>query len=192
MKNLTRREALKRGSTVAVTAILKPLLRHPETGKEIGAVSQPETPFSPEDDLCFANATLLVEMLRAKKVSAVEVRTAHLAQIARVNPKVNAIVTRVDDEDLLAQARAADDALAKGNWLGPLHGLPIGVKDLHTTKGIRTTFGSPLFKANIPATDCLVAEREKKAGGIVIGKTNVPEFGLGSQTTNKVFGATLN
>ncbi len=71
---------------------------------------------------------------------------AHLSQIARVNSKVNAIVTLVDEPQLLAEAQTADDALAKGNWLGPLHGLPIGVKDLHATKGIRTTWGSPLHK----------------------------------------------
>src|ERR1035438_3884044 len=138
------------------------------------------------------NATTLVEMLRTKKVSSVEVVKAHLSQIARVNQKVNAIVTLVEEEQLLAEARAADDALARGNWLGPLHGLPIGVKDLHATKGIRTTYGSPLHKDDIPKADCLLVEREKKAGGIVIGKTNVPEFGLGSQTFNPVFGATRN
>jgi amidase len=92
----------------------------------------------------------------------------------------------------MAQAAAADEALAKGKWLGPLHGLPIGVKDLHETKGIRTTFGSPLHKDDIPDYDCRVVQREKEAGAIVIGKTNVPEFGLGSQTFNPVFGATHN
>src|ERR1700722_17186667 len=142
--------------------------------------------------MCFMDATALVELLRTKKVSSVEVMKAHLSQIARVNSKVNAIVTLVEEEQLLAEARAADDALAKGNWLGPLHGLPIGVKDLQATKGIRTTWGSPLHKDFIPNADCLLVEREKKAGGIVIGKTNVPEFGLGSQTFNPVFGATRN
>jgi amidase len=82
--------------------------------------------------------------------------------------------------------------VAKGNFKGPLHGLPVGVKDLHLTKGIRTTFGSPLHKYDIPTFDCLVVEREKNAGAIVIGKTNVPEWGLGSQTFNPVFGATHN
>src|SRR5256712_11485394 len=92
----------------------------------------------------------------------------------------------------MTQALAADEATAKGNIKGPLHGLPVGVKDLHPTKGIRTTFGSPLYAENIPNFDCLVAEREKNAGAIVIGKTNVPEWGLGSQTFNPVFGATRN
>lgn len=155
-------------------------------------MSKPEPAQTSHDEICFLEATVLVEMLRAKKVSSVEVMKAHLSQIARVNPKVNAMVTLVDEEQLLAEARAADDALAKGNWLGPLHGVPIGVKDLHATKGIRTTFGSPLHKDDIPKSDCLLVEREKRAGGIVVGKTNVPEFGLGSQTFNSVFGATRN
>ena len=142
--------------------------------------------------ICFTEVTALVELLRTKKVSAVEVMKAHLIQIASVNARVNAIVTLVGEEQLLREAQSADDALAKGNWLGPLHGLPIGVKDLNATKGIRTTYGSPLLKDDIPKTDCLLVEREKKAGGIVIGKTNVPEFGLGSQTFNPVFGATRN
>jgi amidase len=144
------------------------------------------------EDICFEEANVLVQLIRTKKVSAVEVMKAHLSQIARVNPKLNAIVTLVDEEQLLAEARRADDALAKGKRLGTLHGLPIGVKDLHATKGIRTTYGSPLYKNDVPATDCLLVTREKKAGGIVIGKTNVPEFGLGSQTFNSVFGATRN
>jgi amidase len=92
----------------------------------------------------------------------------------------------------MAQALAADELLAKGNWLGPLHGLPVGVKDLHETRGIRTTYGSPLKRDYVPDFDCLVVEREKTAGAIVIGKTNVPEWGLGSQTFNPVFGATRN
>ena len=92
----------------------------------------------------------------------------------------------------MAQAAAADEAQAAGKWLGPLHGLPIGVKDLHETKGIRTTYGSPIYKDHVPDLDCRVVQREKEGGGIVLGKTNVPEFGLGSQTFNKVFGPTLN
>jgi len=192
MGNLTRREVLKAGSTAAVTALLNPLLGKAEGEKEGNNVMKPEPVQAPFEEICFLNATTLVEMLRTKKISSVEVVQAHLSQIARVNQKVNAIVTLVEEEQLLAEARAADDALAKGNWLGPLHGLPIGVKDLHATKGIRTTYGSPLHKDDIPKADCLLVEREKKAGGIVIGKTNVPEFGLGSQTFNTVFGATRN
>lgn len=147
---------------------------------------------APMDEICFMEATALIELIRTKKVSSLEVMQAHLNQIARVNPSVNAIVSLVDEDHLLAQARAADDALARGTWLGPLHGLPIAVKDLHATKGILTTFGSPIFKDFLPDADCLLVERQKNAGGIVVGKTNVPEFCLGSQTFNSVFGATLN
>jgi len=192
MRNLTRREVLEAGSTAAVTAVLNPLLGNAGSEKEGSDVRKPELAQAPAEEICFTEVTALVELLRTKKVSSIEVMKAHLSQIARVNSKVNAIVTLVEEEQVLAQARAADDALAKGNWLGPLHGLPIGVKDLHATKGIRTTYGSPLYKDDMPKTDCLLVEREKKAGGIVIGKTNVPEFGLGSQTFNTVFGATRN
>jgi len=134
----------------------------------------------------------MVRLIRQKKLSAREVMEAHLRQIERVNPRVNAIVTLVSEDQLMAEAGSADEALAKGRWLGPLHGLPVGVKDLYQTKGVRTTWGSPLYKDYVPDFDCLVVEREKKAGAIIIGKTNTPEFGLGSQTFNKVFGATLN
>jgi amidase len=134
----------------------------------------------------------ILESIRKKRLSAREVVEAHLQQIDRVNAKVNAIVTLVPEQDLMAQAAAADQALAKGRWLGPLHGLPVAVKDLHETKGIRTTFGSPLHKDYVPDFDCRVVQREKQAGAIVLGKTNVPEFGLGSQTFNPVFGPTRN
>jgi amidase len=117
---------------------------------------------------------------------------AHLRQIERVNKKVNAIITLVPEADLMKQAAAADESLAKGNWLGPLHGLPVLVKDLHETKGILTTYGSPVFRDHVPDFDCRVVQREKAAGAIVLGKSNVPEFGLGSQTFNRVFGATRN
>ena len=134
----------------------------------------------------------MLDAMRSKKLSSREVMQAHLKQITRVNARVNAMVTMVPEDQLMAQAAAADEALAKGKWLGPLHGLPVGVKDLHETNGIRTTFGSPLHKNNVPDFDCRVVQREKEAGAIILGKTNVPEFGLGSQTFNPVFGATHN
>ena len=149
-------------------------------------------PNPPTNDICFMRALDILAAIRAKKLSAREVMQAHLKQIARVNPQVNAIVTLVPEDVLLAQASAADDALAKGESLSPLHGLPVAVKDLHETAGIRTTYGSPLHKDNIPDFDCRIVQREKAAGAIVLGKTNVPEFGLGSQTFNKVFGPTQN
>lgn len=134
----------------------------------------------------------MLALLRQKKLSAREVMQAHLKQIARVNPKVNAMVTLAAEDDLMAQAAKADESLAKGVWLGPLHGLPVAVKDLHETAGMRTTYGSPLHKDFVPDFDCRLVQREKSAGAIVIGKSNVPEFGLGSQTFNPVFGATRN
>ncbi len=134
----------------------------------------------------------MAKLIRQKKLSCREVMEAHLRQIDRVNPKVNALVTRVDGDQLLGQARAADEHLMTSKPVGALHGLPVAVKDLHDTKGIRTTYGSPLFKDHIPDADSLVVEREKASGAIVLGKTNVPEFGLGSQTFNPVFGPTRN
>ncbi len=120
-----------------------------------------------------------------------EVLQAHLAQIERVNPKVNAIVTLRADE-ALAEARAADAALARGEEGGPLFGLPVAHKDLVPTRGLRTTWGSPIYKDHVPEHDGLIVERIKAAGAITIGKTNTPEFGAGSQTFNEVFGRTLN
>jgi len=116
---------------------------------------------------------------------------AHLSQIERVNPQVNAIVTLLP-ERALQQARAADEKLARHEDVGPLHGLPIAHKDLALTKGVRTTFGSPVFENFIPEEDSLIVERLRSAGAIMIGKTNTPEFGAGSQTYNEVFGDTLN
>ena len=144
---------------------------------------------SPE--ICFLTATELTHRIRAKDISAREVMEAHLAQIDRVNPKVNAIVTLLP-EQAINQARVADNALSRGDEVGPLHGLPVAHKDLVNTKGIRTTFGSPIFQNFVPDQDALIVERLKQAGAITIGKTNTPEFGAGSQTYNEVFGETLN
>ena len=144
------------------------------------------------DDICFMDATDLAARIQSKELSAREVMTAHLEQIARVNPKVNAIVTQVSDDAALNLADAADRALATGEEVGPLHGLPIAHKDLVPTKGMRTTFGSPLHRDFVPDFDALIVERLKQGGALTIGKTNTPEFGAGSQTFNPVFGATLN
>lgn len=144
-----------------------------------------------EQEICFMTARELVQQMRAGELSAVEVMKAHLAQIERVNPVVNAIVTLLP-EQAMQQAKAADENLARGQDPGPLHGLPIAHKDLIMTKGIRTTFGSPILKDFIPESDALIVERLKQAGAITIGKTNTPEFGAGSQTFNAVFGQTLN
>ena len=142
-------------------------------------------------ELCFTTAKELSRRIRDKDVSALEVMEAHLAQIDRVNPKVNAIVTYLPERGLQG-AKAADEALARGDKVGRLHGLPIAHKDLVSTRGIRTTYGSPIFEDNVPDSDALIVERLRDAGAIVIGKTNTPEFGAGSQTYNEVFGETLN
>ena len=142
-------------------------------------------------NLCFLPATELAHKLRKKDVSAREVLSANLAQIERVNPKVNAIVTLVA-EQALEEADRMDESIARGETVGPLHGLPIAHKDLQNTRGIRTTYGSPIYRDFVPDADSLVVERLKGAGAITIGKTNVPEFGAGSQTFNPVFGATPN
>ncbi len=144
-----------------------------------------------ETDLCFLPAVELARRIRARELSALDLLEAHLAQIERVNPRVNAIITLVTDQ-AITQAHAADVALARGDAVGPLHGLPVAHKDLFPTKGIRTTSGSPIYADHVPDHSALIVERLQRAGAITIGKTNVPEFGAGSQTFNPVFGATLN
>ena len=144
-----------------------------------------------DTSLCYLTATELALKIRSGEISAVETMEAHLAQIEKVNPQVNAIVTLVP-ELALEQARKADEKLAQGGKLGPLHGLPVAHKDLVPTKGIRTTFGSPIFQDFVPEEDALLVERIRNAGGISLGKTNTPEFGAGSQTFNQVFGVTKN
>jgi amidase len=142
-------------------------------------------------EICFMTATELVRRIRKKELSAREVMASHIAQIERVNPRVNAIVTFLPERGL-EEADAADEKLARGEALGPLHGLPIAHKDLVDTKGIRTTQGSPIFRDHVPIEDALIVERLRQAGAVTVGKTNTPEFGAGSQTFNEVFGETLN
>jgi amidase len=139
----------------------------------------------------FMSAIELAKLIRTKKLSAREALTVHLKQIERINPKVNAIVTLVPDLATAAAAKA-DEMQARKEPLGPLHGLPVAHKDLVETRGIRTTFGSSIYKDNIPTQDDLIVHRLHRAGAITIGKTNTPEFGAGSQTFNTVFGATRN
>jgi amidase len=142
-------------------------------------------------DLCFRTATELAAMIRRREVSALELMQAHIAQIERINPRLNAIVTFHPERSLEA-ARAADRRQARGEPLGILHGLPTAHKDLVMTKGVRTTWGSPIYRDFVPDVDALLVERQRDAGAISVGKTNTPEFGAGSQTFNAVFGATLN
>jgi amidase len=142
-------------------------------------------------EICFKTATELRRLLADREVSAKEVVEAHLEQIARVNPKVNAICTLVADR-ALREATEADEKAAGGSSLPQLHGLPVAVKDLVETRGIRTTFGSRIYRDFVPDRDDLIVERLKAAGAVIVGKTNTPEFGAGSQTFNEVFGETKN
>jgi amidase len=143
------------------------------------------------DDLCFLSAVEMAAQIRAGRLSAREVMQAHLARIEAVNPQVNAIVT-LHAEQAMAAALAADEAQARGEPLGPLHGLPVVHKDLIMTRGMRTTYGSRVHEDYVPTSSALLVERQQAAGAISIGKTNTPEFGAGSQTFNAVFGATRN
>jgi amidase len=142
-------------------------------------------------DLCAFDAVTMAGMLRRREVSAREVAAAHIARIEAVDGSVNAVVTRCFDQ-ALTRAAEADDALARGEVLGLLHGLPVAHKDLAETAGVRTTYGSPLFASHVPDFDALQVERMSGAGAISLGKTNTPEFGAGSHTVNPVFGATRN
>jgi amidase len=141
--------------------------------------------------LCLLPALELARRLRAKEISARELTEAHLRRIERWNPQVNAIVTLTADQALRA-ALEADERLAHGEPVGPLHGLPAVHKDLFATRGVRTTKGSPIFADWIPDHDELPVARIRAAGAIMLGKSNTPEFGAGSQTFNAVFGATRN
>jgi amidase len=142
-------------------------------------------------DLCFTPAVELLKLYLARKTSPLEVMDAAFARIDAVNPKVNAIVTLVR-ESALREARRATAKLRRGAALPPLFSVPVGIKDVTLTKGIRTTFGSKLFESHVPDEDALVVERLRAAGAIVIGKTNTPEFAFGPNTVNDVFGATRN
>jgi amidase len=136
-------------------------------------------------------ATELAQLIREKSISPVELLKAHLEAIERLNPKINAICT-LAAESALAAAKRAEHAVIAGDELGLLHGLPIGIKDVTPTAGIRTTFGSPLYADHDPSEDAAVVTRIKQAGAIIVGKTNTPEFAAGANTVNRLFGATRN
>jgi amidase len=151
-----------------------------------------EPPARSASDLCFMTARELASAIQSRRVSAREVMAAHLSQIGRLNPKVNAIVAKLDDDKCLALADAADRALTAGRTVGPLHGLPIAFKDLQPAVGFPWTRGSPIYRTVMPTEDSAFVARLRNAGALPIGKTNVPEFGLGSHTYNGVYGTTLN
>ena len=144
------------------------------------------------DDLCFTSATNLASLIRRRRVSPLEITQAVLDRIARVNPAVTAYCTVATEQALEAATAATAAVKRRSARLGPLHGVPVSIKDLAPTKGIRTTWGSKIFEHHVPDEDGLVVQRLKAAGAVVIGKTNTPEFGAGANTVNAVFGATRN
>jgi amidase len=144
------------------------------------------------NDLCFMSARELAVLLRAGAVSAREVMSAFLLQIAKLNPKINAIVAKLPDDQCLALAEQADRRFARGDDVGPLHGLPFAFKELDPVVGFSMTRGSLIFKDFMPSEDSVLAERLRSAGVLPIGKTNISEFGMGSHSYNAVYGKTLN
>lgn len=146
----------------------------------------------PTTEICFSSAVELRDRIARRDLSAREVMEVFLSQIERVNPTINAIVSKLDDERALQLADEADARLVRGEAVGALHGLPHAVKDLVDAVGFPTTKGSPLHADDHPEQDCLFVERIRRAGALIIGKTNVPEFGLGSHSFNPLFGATKN
>ncbi|MGY4730598.1 amidase [Burkholderia pyrrocinia] len=146
----------------------------------------------PVDPIVRLSAGELASAIRGKAVSCVETMRAYLDHVERVNGAVNAIVALRERDALLAEAAEKDAALARGEYQGWMHGMPQAPKDLAMTKGLRTTYGSPIFRENVPQADSVGVARMRAAGAIFIGKTNTPEFGLGSHTFNEVYGATRN
>ena len=138
------------------------------------------------------DAIELSRAIHARQVSCHEVMQAYLAQVERFNPAVNALVSLRSREEVLAEAAQRDRELDQGQSRGWMHGMPQAIKDLAATQGLRTTLGSPLFAEHIPQEDAISVARVRASGAVIIGKTNVPEFGLGSQTYNSVFGTTGN
>ena len=138
-----------------------------------------------DDELAFTPAYQLRQLIDSKQVSIVELTEVFLRRIEALNPRLNAYLTLTVEESL-ASARAAEQTLLRGEAQGPLHGIPISIKDLEITKGIRTTMGSVVFKDYVPDQDSIAAERVRKSGAIILGKTNSPEFGFVGTTDNKL------
>lgn len=143
-------------------------------------------------DICFASARELARLIRTRKVSASEVMSRFLSQIAKLNPRINAIVAKLPDDQCLALADQADRQLARGDTVGALHGLPFAFKELDPVVGFPMTRGSLIFKDFTPSEDSVLAERLRRAGVLTIGKTNISEFGMGSHSYNDVYGMTRN
>ena len=144
------------------------------------------------EELCFTPATKLVGLFARGTVSPLEVMQAVLERIERINPTLNAYCTVAGEQALADAKKATALARRRGRRTPPLHGVPVSIKDLTPTKGIRTTWGSKIYEHHVPTEDALVVERLKAAGAIVVGKTNTPEFGAGANTFNEIFGPTRN
>lgn len=180
-----RREFLRRSGALSMAVLAPRAFAEAAQAPAAGGVRA-------ASDIVMADALELSGWIRARKLSCREVMVAFLDHIERINPRVNAIVSLQDRERLLREAGERDAQLARGQYLGWMHGLPQAPKDLTATAGIPTTQGSPLFKDYVPRQDSVIVERVRRSGAILIGKTNTPEFGLGSVTYNAVFGTTLN
>jgi amidase len=142
-------------------------------------------------DLAFRTATELISMIRSREISSRELLAHYLKRIDQHNPKLNAVVT-LDVERARQRAEAADAALARGERLGPLHGLPMTIKDTLETAGLRTTAGAPVHADYVPAQDAPAVARLKAAGAVIFGKTNTPVFAMDAQSYNPIFGTTNN
>jgi amidase len=180
---LDRRSLLGLAAGVAAGAALG--VAAPAFARTAPAAARPSS-------IVMLDAVALGDAIRSRQISCVEVMTAYLEHIEKLNPRVNAIVALQDRTALLAQSEERDRQVKRGELLGPLHGFPHAVKDLETVKGIRTTMGSPILKDFVPDADGIMVERLRNAGAVFIGKTNTPEFGLGSHTYNPVYGVTRN
>ena len=156
------------------------------------AVTTARTAAAQTTEINGMGGTALATAIRERRVSAREAMSDCLARIEAINPAVNAIISMPSHGALMAEAAAADERQARGEALGPLHGLPHAVKDLQPVRGLRFTQGSPIYRDRIAAVDSLMVGRLRQAGVIFVGKTNTPEFGFGSHTFNPVFGATRN
>ena len=171
-----------------------------KTGQLGAALAVPSLAGGATSTSAIGNATEITQLtasqlslaIKQGQISCVEVMQSYLGRIAKYNPTYNAIVSLQNHDDLLKQAATADADLRKGNYRGWMHGMPHAAKDLSDVKGILSTSGSPILKDNIAKSDSIFVERIRQQGAIFIGKTNVPEFGLGSQSYNPVFGVTRN
>lgn len=183
----SRRDFLKASSVAMVASTVFPQLAFGQTTPPSAPKNMPKI-----SEIVKWGAYELSQNIKSKKVSCKEVMLAYLQHIEVVNPSVNAIISMKSADACIQEAIDADKLLEKGVYKGWLHGIPQAIKDLSNTKDIPTTQGSPLFLKNLPKNDGLMVSRIREAGAIIIGKTNTPEFGLGSQTYNSVFGATKN